>query len=41
MSDKPMTAREKFEELVWSAVLGLVLLGFLAGMSGLIVWGRL
>lgn len=41
MSEQPQTAWEKCEELVWSAVLGLVLLGFLALMSGCIVWGRL
>jgi hypothetical protein len=41
MTEKPMTPREKFEDLAFSALLGILLLGILSIVSGCIVWGQL
>ena len=41
MSDKPTTRAEKMQDLAFSAMLGLMLLLLLSGMSACIVWGQL
>lgn len=41
MSDKPLTRSEKVQDAAFTFLLGLILLGLLAGMSACVVWGQL
>ena len=41
MSEKPTTRAEQVQELAFTAMLGLILLLLLSGMSACIVWGQL